>query len=170
MRDLDITPNKVVIGFIIIILLFLGYEYLSFVSGFSGNSYSNTEKYVVSLPYNDLKNRINTFKEENPQYFLITSNEKGEDIVYEDDEDERYYYIFFYYKDIDLTIQCLLEPKNEGNSLLSLYAVSKGVNFASWKLINTDDLTKKENKELKNKFETEILDKLGKWKHKRWYN
>ncbi|MBS7121033.1 hypothetical protein [Dysgonomonas capnocytophagoides] len=54
--------------------------------------------------------------------------------------------------------------------MLSIFAISRGVSFASWKNINTDDLSKEENREIKKKIETEILDQLGKWKHKRWYN
>jgi len=48
--------------------------------------------------------------------------------------------------------------------------MSEGVIFAEWKDVNTKDLSRKENKAIKKKFETEILDNLGvKWRHKRWY-
>lgn len=170
MKNLDITPNKIVISIILIIILFMGYQFLHFVYRFSGDVYMSSEEYIVNKSFNDLDWQIYQFKKTNPQYYLIKTNEKGEDIVYEDHSSNKHYHVFFYWEDKNLTVQCLIDPIDNKNALLSLYAVSKGTNFASWKLINTDDLTKKENKEIKKKFEVEILDKLGKWKHKRWYN
>jgi len=120
----------------------------------------------VKKSYDKLIGCINRFKEENPQYYLITSNEEEEYIIYQDNISDRYYHVFFHFKDINLTIQCLLNPIDNNSSHLALYAVSTGVNFARWELINTKDLTKEENKNIKKKFELEILDKLGSCEYK----
>lgn len=153
-----------------IISLFLigGYIYILYI--FTGDVFMNSEKYIVDKSFNDLDLEIYQFKKANPKYCLITTNEQGEEYKFQDYNTPKHYHVFFYWEDKNLTVQCLIDPVDDKNALLSLYAVSKGVNFGTWKSINTDDLTKEENAELKKKFETEILNKLGKWKHKRWYN
>jgi hypothetical protein len=55
-----------------------------------------------------------------------------------------------------------LKPVDNNRSCLFLYAISTGVNFAGWELINTKDLNREENRNIKKKFEMEILNKLGK--------
>jgi len=136
----------------------------------NSNIYRHSENYVINIPFQDLAVDIYYFKKSNPKYYSITTNEKGEKIIYQDYSSAKHYHVFFYFEDIDLTIQCLLNPIDDKNSLFGLYAVSKGTRFASWQTINTNELTGKENRAIKKKFETEILNNLGKWKHKRWYN
>ncbi|MGI6291580.1 MAG: hypothetical protein ACOXZH_04050 [Bacteroidales bacterium] len=53
-----------------------------------------------------------------------------------------------------------------------MYAVNDGVIFRGWRGINNyKEITRKENRMIKKKFEKEILDRLGvKWKRKRWWN
>lgn len=143
---------------------------ISFGYNFTGDVYQDSEEYIVEQSKDDLINIIETFRSSNPSYKLITTNEEGEYIYYQDSNSSKHYNVYFYFKDIDLTIKCLLDYINEDESRFSLYAVSKGVNFASWKTINTKELTRKENKEIKKKFEKEILDNLGSWKRDSFFN
>jgi len=48
--------------------------------------------------------------------------------------------------------------------ILSSYGTKEAI------FIKINDIPKKERKEVMSIFETEILNHLGKWKHKRWYN
>ena len=149
-------------------LLFLVVIYiiyiLIFAYNFTGDVYRNSEKYIVNIQDQELIKKINSFKEENKDLQLITTNEEGNEIHFKDYTSRKYYHVFFYFSDLDLTIQCLLNSSDNKSSNLALYSISKGVNFGSWKDINTKDLNKKYNKEIKKKFESEILDKLGKWR------
>lgn len=168
--NITLTPNKIVCIFISFTFIFIGYKIIIFGYNFTGDNYLHSEEYIVKKTYSDLDWEVYNFKKSNPEYALFRINEQGEKYIHKDYQSSKHFHVFFYFEDINLTIQCLLDPINDKKSLLSLYAISKGVNFASWKSINTNDLSKKENEEIKKKFEVEILDKLGKWKHKRWYN
>ena len=150
-------------------MLFLGIHFY-ILALFTSDGYKDSEEYIIEESFSDLDCTVYNFKKSNPRYYLVTTNEKGERYIYKDYQSSKHFHVFFYFQDIDLTIQCLLDPINDDESMLSIFAISRGVSFASWKNINTDDLSKEENKEIKKKFETEILDQLRKWKHKRWYN
>ena len=142
------------------------------VYNFTKDGYRNSEAYIVEKSSDDLSYSIYRFKEDNPKYKLFITNEKGEIIYFKDYSSEKYYHVMFYFSDMNLTVQCLLDYKN-ADSLecpFLLYSISPGTNFGSWKDINTKDLSKDKNRMIKKKFETEILNNLGKWKHKRWYN
>jgi len=156
--------KKYYLIFLVMILAFLvGYKLYTFTSAFIGDIYMYSEKYVIRDPSQQLIKSINNFKKNNVAYKLITTNKDGNETVFQDYYSKKHYHVFFYFKDIDLTIQCLLNPIDSNSSHIALYAVSTGVNFASWKSINTKDLSKDENIYIKKKFESEILDKLGKW-------
>jgi hypothetical protein len=159
----------IIISLCLLFLIYIGYIFCIGYN-FTGDIYRHSEQYIVDNSYNKLIGKINKFKEDNPEYYLITSNEKGERITYQDNRSNKYYHVFFYFKNINLTIQCLLSPIDDNKSYLALYAVSTGVNFASWEVVNTKDLSKEDNRDIKKKFESEILDKLGKWKRMYWYN
>lgn len=69
---------------------------------------------------------------------------------------------------MDITISCIVGQSSNNSVFIKLYAVSDGVNFAKLKQINNfKEISYKENRTVKQKFENEILDHLGvKWKHK----
>ena len=167
----------IIIG-IIVAICFVGYFAwaLWFVANFHGDSYKDAEPYVVFIENKEKDARASVdflyqFQSVNPEFRLITTNRNGElyhnfsaiDGTYPD-------LIFFYFKDIDKTISCIVETSTKNKFVIKLYAVSEGVNFASWERINNyKEISREENERIKKKFETEILDKLGvKWKHKRW--
>lgn len=173
------------IGIIIAVFIvgFLAWAFW-FALNFHGDTYKDAESYVIVKNDSTEKSTMNTenvvdvlrnFQHINPDYRLITSNEKGEDyhkfgreIPYRSNQ----YGVFFYFKDRDKTISCIVAISNRGNALLKLHAVSDGINFASWKRINNfKEISRKENREIKKKFETEILDHLGmKWRRKRLWD
>lgn len=148
---------------------------LWFVCSFHGDSYSNSETYIIDSSLQDAINQIDTLKASNPKYYFTNKNEKGEKYIVPDKYDEyvyNNYFVSFYFQDMNLVLQCVLEPWNGNKTAIRLYNISKGSRFATWQRINTKEIKKEENRKIKNKFETEILDKIynGKWEHKRWYN
>lgn len=146
-----------------ILLIFGCLEFIRIFGHFAG-SYPYAEYYKFNISRNELINRINHFKEDNPQYILVTSNEKGELRKFQDKKIENFYVIYFYMQDIDMTLHCIINTNgNDKPTSLGFNSVSKGVNFGSWQRVNSKDLPEQNNKEIKKKIETEILDKLGSW-------
>lgn len=146
-----------------ILLSFGCLEFIRIFGHFSG-SYPYAEYYRFNISRNELINRINHFKEDNPQYILVTTDDQGKEIEYSDSYTDNFYHIYFYFKDTNETVHCFINTNDiKGGTFFGLDAISKGVNFGSWKVINTKDLSKERNNDIKKKFETEILDKLGSW-------
>jgi len=165
------TINYILIGTSLLMLIFITCI-LMLVCDFTNDVYRDSEAYVVEKSSDDLSYSIYRFKEDNPKYKLFTTNEKGEIIYFKDYSSEKYYHVMFYFSDLNITVQCLLDYKGTDSfeCQFLLYAISPGTNFGSWKDINTKELSRDENRIIKRKFEAEILNHLGKWKHKRWYN
>jgi len=152
---------------------------LWFAINFHGDTYKDAESYVIITDENVTTQWIIDFLYEfqsiHPEYQLIGVNEKGEEYHYFKAVKSYQFnpeLIFFYFKDIDKTVSCIVETSARGNALIRLYAVNEGVIFREWKRINNfKEISRKENREIKKKFETEILDQLGvKWRHKRWWD
>ena len=133
---------------------------------FALGSYPFAEYYTFhTYSKEDLIKRINIFKDNNPQYKLIRmSSNKVTDASLGSDT-ESGYSLHFYFEDIDVTIHCIIK-KGAGNpTRIGLTSRSPGKNFANWKDINKE-LPKDENINIKKKFETEILNKIGGWSRK----
>jgi hypothetical protein len=85
-----------------------------------------------------------------------------------------WYSFYFHFSDIKADIHCVINLRGaQKTTVMQLTGVTYSENFGSWKTINrSSDISRKENRMIKKKFEAEILDKIfaGKWKHKRWYN
>ena len=75
-------------------------------------------------------------------------------------------------KDINLTFSCVTEVTSKNHPLIKLYAINEGSVFRQWERINNyKEISRKKNKVMKKKFETEILDDLGvKWRHRRFWD
>ena len=146
-----------------------------FVANFHGDTYKSAETYIIQTSGESLLEKIHQFKTNNPEYILIKENRYGEKEIQEDRKDEyrpNFYHVNFYLQDYDLGISCVLDfSNNSKKSSLGLYVVSEGSRFAKWQRINNDkEISREKSQEIKKKFETDILDKLGvKWRHKRWY-
>lgn len=140
---------------------------------FTADYTRNAENYLLEVDSKDLIEEIDSLKKK-LDYNLIKVNEDGKYVTYPDtySENGRYYQIYFYIPENNYTLRAVIRvnKSSEDKVVFALCSVSEGVNFASWKSINTEELSTEENKKIKKKFEIEILDRLGKWKHKRWYN
>ena len=124
-------------------------------------SYPYAEYYQFDMTTDKLIEKTNMFKQEHPTYKVFTYNEVGNKEEVLGSQNEYDYTLHFYFEDIDKKIHCVIKGNRIG-----LTAIEEGITiFGDWKDINTKDLSKKENKEIKKKFETEILDKLGEWEH-----
>lgn len=168
-----------IIGIIVVVLvigiLLLG---IWFAVNFHGDTYKDSERYLIYI--DDSVNttacfveHLNKFQITNPEYQLVDTDENGQKYHYfksigSSQSDPEL--IFFYFKDINKTVSCIVE-NSKNNILIKLYAVNDGVIFRKWKRINNyKEISRKENREIKRKFETEILNKLDvKWEHKRWF-
>lgn len=141
--------------------------------------YSKSEPYVIAAKDNttisldSLLNLFYRFQMSHPDYRLMRKNDNGE--LFHDFHDKggmyNYDHVYFYYKDIDITCACFLEMLKDSTILVYLNAVYDGVDFKECRQINEhrrasdERISRRENRRMKKKFETEILDGLGvKWK------
>ncbi|HQB20126.1 MAG TPA: hypothetical protein PK495_06065 [Bacteroidales bacterium] len=172
---------KYIVVFVVILIIIR--SCIGFITKISGTNRSFAESYIIiDKDYNviteeEITDILYEFQSTYPEYRLITTNEKGEQYHYFGDTNTDGVYsnlVFFYFKDIDKTVSCFPEISIKGDaviSLIRLYAVNDGVIFRGWRGINNyKEITRKENRMIKKKFEKEILDRLGvKWKRKRWW-
>lgn len=150
-------------SFILYCLIFLSSCFV--ISG----SYPYAEYYRFDIPKDSLISRIKELKKNNPQYNVITTLENGEKEVLQDSCDGYFYCCYFYIKSIKTTLFCVINVSNNEKTKdlpteIGFVAITTSDNFASWKTINTKELSKEENLKLKKVFETVILNKLGSWK------
>lgn len=135
--------------------------------------YPYAEKYVFDIYRDELIDNVDKFKEENPEYKVMTTFQSG--IIGEHDGiNGGFYNFYFYFKSIDSKVHCIINMSefiDEKPTYFMLASISRGKEFrGEAKMVNTKDLTRKENKEIKNLFETEILDHIGiSWKRERWW-
>ena len=145
-------------------------------SCFYAGSYHNAEVYIFEVSKDELVNKIRVFKDQNPEYKLVTTLENGQTGEYPDGFDEQgvFFYMLFYLEDRDMVLQCVINMSDyigDTPSSILLNSVSDGIHFRSWKDFNTKSLSRKDNRELKKVFEQEILDQLNiSWKKKRWWH
>lgn len=165
--------KKISIALCLCILLYCGYIFtLFYIASEFTATYPNTEWYKFDVSTTKLIGNINEFKDNNSKYKLNSQKKKG-DRSDKLEDSGNYYHFYFYIPSRKSTMHCIVSMREESgdfSSVIGLDAISEGTNFATWKDINSQDLSKEENDAIKKLFETEILDKLGKWKHKQWYN
>lgn len=134
-------------------------------------SYPYSEKYTIDISREELITKIKAFKEENQEYKVMTTFENGEagelpDGINPQDSLDNFYAIYFYETDLQMTLLCVINMSKEISThpaMIQLVGMTKSKNFGSWKTINSNELSKEENAQIKTAFETKILDKLGKW-------
>jgi hypothetical protein len=136
-------------------------------------SYPYSETYSINISREELISKIKEFKEQNIEYRVMTTFENGEkgelpDGLNPQDTLDIFYAIYFYTTDLNMTLLSVINMTKEiptRPATIQLVSMTKSKNFGSWKTINTKDLSKEENAQIKALFETRILDKLGAWKH-----
>lgn len=127
---------------------------------FGAGSYPNAEQYSIELSRRELIEKIDSLKKNYPEFRTGYSDHFG----------DTFYTFYFYLEDKEATVHCVFylnEDQDEKPTRIILTGISYD-KIKSWKSINTKDLSKEENNEIKKQFETVILDKLGKWEHKWW--
>jgi hypothetical protein len=146
----------------IITLLFLIFQLLKFINLFSG-SYHYAEWYIFERQQDDLITIITDFKNQNPEYKAMFTLKSGETEEMSDKFANSYYVCSFYLKEKEIFLSCRTHNNvmDSTQSGIGLVAVQKKDSYR-WRLVNKE-LSGKENKEVKELFETEILNKLGKW-------
>lgn len=155
-----------------------------FVATFHGDTYGKSEAYVIDINTNTSDRPLNSadildllygFQSSHPQFKLMDTDTQGN--IYHNFSDKidnrnDQYLVFFYMKDINLTFSCVTEVTSKNHPLIKLYAINEGSVFRHWERINNyKEISRKKNKVMKKKFETEILDDLGvKWRHRRFWD
>ncbi len=175
--------NNIFRGIVIAVALFL---FTSCI--FAAGSYPFAEYYIVDMQKDSLVNRIELFKQKNPEFRVFQPSKKGG--LYEPggfyysvlgepnrhtdarSDSSLFYSCYFYFSDIGAFIHCIMNVSRKGEehpAILGLSGVTYSPNFGEWLTINGRDISKEENEMIKKKFETEILNELGKWKRDRWW-
>lgn len=112
---------------------------------------------IDNMTHKELIDEFNELRDKYPEYKSMA----------EDYEDEYvpHYYIHLNWKDLNIGISCDIHIGDQipnPSTHLKFIAISDSIGF---KDINSKDLDEKSNKIYKEKFEREILDKMGlKWK------
>jgi len=169
----DFTISKILTVSIIFIICIMSFLRI-FLMSFSYDSiYSNSETYIIKKPCKESIEDMSNFKKENSEYILTITSKSGEKGIRSDGINKfrpNIYIVYFYIKDIDLGINCVLECSNNKKTYLGLYSVSKGQSHNVWYGINTEKISKDDNKMIIQIFEKEILDNIfnKKWKRKQF--
>jgi len=155
---------------------------LGFVAFFHGDTYGKSEAYVIDTlndsvfsSASDIVELLYRFQCSHPNYQVIdvdTYGGKYHNFSNKIENRTNQYMCFFYFKDINTTFSCIAEISAHNNPLVKLYAINEGPIFKDWKRINNHkEISLKKNKQMKKKFETEVLDSLGvTWRHKRFWD
>ncbi len=147
--------------------LVVGFSFLYSCINLNTDDYPLAEYYTFQLSRQALLNKINTFKERNPDYQLVVTLQSGQKVELKNTYTVHFCHVYFYLKDRNETLHCVVNISDTAKiTQIGLEAVSKGVDFGRWREINTKKLTPKENRELKVIFENQILDQLGPWRRK----
>lgn len=155
-----------------------------FVATFHGDIYGKAEAYVIDIETyengkfatsSDILDLLYEFQSLHPQYRLMDTDRDG--IIYHNfsdkiDNREDQYTVMFYFEDIDMIFCCVTAVTNKNNPLIKLFYVNEGSIVRHPEEINNyKEISRKKNKVMKKKFETEILDNLGvKWRHRRFWD
>lgn len=175
----------IVLFAIVLLLLFtccrlFVYAYI-WAYNYVGDGYNKSEPYAItskdntSISSDSLLNLFYEFQMSHPDYQFMVKNEDGELSHKFHGKGGKYDYdfVFFYFKDIDIVAVCYLEMLRDSTLLINLNGVCSSGSFRkeNLRLINNfrknsdERISRRENRQIKKKFETEILDASGvKWK------
>jgi len=123
---------------------------------FSPGSYGDAEQYELSIRESDLIKKIETFKNENPQYMV--PDEVGL-VDGRRDAQDHWYHIYFFYPQENQIVYAWVRKSGKQKTTLAFVSVNDGLVFGKWKDINKD-FSSSENENQIQKFEDRILNKL----------
>jgi hypothetical protein len=123
-------------------------------------SYYYAEYYTFKTSKKELINRIEEFKEKNPQYKIIVDGIETKDNV----DEYNFYHSGFYIETENVVLYTVINVYDiDSDATIGLVTVLYNVGMNDTKFYRLEKLSKKERKKYIKIFETEILDKLGKW-------
>lgn len=152
-----------------------------FAIAYFGISPDKAEAYVIDIKTHpagkditssDIVDLLYQFQCSHPQYRLMAPDTAGNAYHYfspDSDCTAKQRMVFFYFADIDILLSCITEISPCNRPLIKLYYVNEGTVIRDYQEINNyEKISRKKNRMIKKKFETEILNSLGvKWRHKR---
>lgn len=143
--------------FLLIVLLEL--TSCSFTSG----SYPYAETYELNYSEEEVKTAITKFKQEHPEYIVPKVTVDGKetwDLIDEQSKEPNHWYIvYFYYPKENQIILTWIRPAEKRKTTFAFVSINEGLTLGNWKEINKD-FSRSENKEEKEKFEQQILNKI----------
>lgn len=140
---------------------------------FSCGSYWFSEQYMIKTTQYDFVNKVDSFKNCNPEYKCYKHDKYGNIIdldgayaPYEalGDTSHLHYSISIYLPSEKKMFRCHIVPYDSlsmATNFVLLFSMVSDTNYTKVYQINTKDLSYKENKRYKSIFEKEILNKLG---------
>ncbi|MBF0575441.1 hypothetical protein [Dysgonomonas sp. GY617] len=160
--------NKKIIKIILISLLVTGLLYfIAHIYSPGVDVYGQDYRIDNISSFKEIQDKIDSIKTEYPQYRAYASDGKKQtmELVWQETQSKDYV-VFFCLKKEKATVLCYIRKDAEEpleNVRITLLRLSKSRNI-SWKDINSKALSKEENEKVKDLFEQEILNKLGKWR------
>ncbi len=134
-----------------------------FSYNFASGSYPYAETYELDFSEEEVKQAVNEFKQEHPEYTVpkVTIENKGffDLLDGQSKEPSHWYNIYFYYKNENRILYTWTRPFDENKTAFALVSINNGLNIGNWKEINKD-FSCTENKKEKKKFEEQILNKI----------
>jgi hypothetical protein len=116
--------------------------------------------------YDALKEKIDVLKKKYPQYRAYSIDRDTTELLPRESSFNEYV-VYFHLEEQRGNVMVLFDIKERypyKRVRLKLLSISRGRSGSGdWKDINSGRLPRRDNKEVKRLFETEILDKLGKW-------
>jgi len=139
-------------------ILLLSSLFLNSCNVFAPGTYIDAEYYPIELAEEELIKAISEFKSEYPSYQYLKSQPDGSLTERKDQYRNNIYTVFFSLPDKRLIMHCVIKRGTDKSVRLGLHAVHNTA--FGIKIINTSELTKKENREYKEIFEKEVLTPL----------
>ncbi len=122
-------------------------------SYFAVGRYPFAEQYKTSVSKEDLINLINSFKKTYPEYSSTTFKDH-------DSESNDYWYLSYFNDDKNRRIFFSYVIEKQGKATLGLVSVMSKKRYFDWYQINKDLFSWKKDREIKDYFEKEILNKI----------
>jgi len=136
-----------------VLILLIGWNSCNWNAG----SYSNAEYYTLHISIDTLVTKINSFSEEHIELTTEVDN-------------LNFYHTSFYIPTRNILLSSIINLYQKDNpkedSTMGLYGFIEFAKTDSAKFYQIESVTKEKRKEICKLFESEILDKLGKWERK----
>jgi hypothetical protein len=137
-------------------------------------SYPYSEDYIVNLPESDIIQKTVELKEKDLSLQVPPAGYPFGALT--DEKRDYWYYAYFLLQDRKTVVLCYVRAIDENTTRIGLVFAGTGPEFLNSKQINArkyfmlQDLSEKENRELKKEFEKQILDRLGiPWEKESWW-